>query len=58
MTRWFVWLKKNEQVPHFLLVLAENIEVAEMMGNDLAHRNKEKLIGVIVASEQFNPVEQ
>ena len=58
MTRWFAWFKGNGKVPHFRLVLAESLEVAEMMANDLANRDKLKLIGVIVASELFNSPEK
>jgi len=58
MTRWFAWFTEGDKLPSFKLLLAENIQVAEMMGNDLASRNKTKLIGIIVASEKFNPVEK
>ena len=57
MTRWFAWFKDKDKVPNFRLLIAENIEVAEMMGNDLASRDKIKLVGVISAPEQFNPRE-
>lgn len=58
MTRWFAWFKEDGKSPTFKLLLAENIQVAEMMGNELASRNKARLIGVIVASEEFNSVEK
>ena len=58
MTRWFTWFKEEGRAPYFKLVIAETIEVAEMMGNDLASRNKIKVIGVNVASDQFNLTEK
>ncbi len=57
MTRWFVWFQFKDLPPTFRVVIAEGLEVAEMMANDLAHRDKVRFIGAIVASEQFNPLE-
>ena len=57
MTRWFAWFKEEDKVPHFRLLIAESLEMAEMIANDLASRDKTKLVGVISASEQFNPRE-
>lgn len=55
MSRWFAWFLTGENsVPTFRVLIAERLEVAEMMANDLAYRNKVKLIGVIIASEEFN----
>jgi len=58
MTRWFAWFRFKDLHPSFRVVLAESLEVAEMLANDLATRNKVRLIGIIIASEQFNPVEK
>ena len=58
MTRWCIWFHTEDKVSFFKLVAADNLEVAEMMGNDLASRNKSKVIGIIVACEQFNVVEK
>ena len=57
MTRWFAWFKEEDKVPHFRLLIAESLEMAGMIANDLASRDKTKLVGVISASEQFNPRE-
>ena len=57
MTRWFAWFKREGKVPHFRLLIAESLEMAEMMANDLVSRDKIKLIGIITASEQFNTEE-
>jgi len=59
MTRWFAWFQATKDlVPVFRVLAAESLEVAEMMANDLASRDKVKVIGIIMASEQFNPVEK
>ena len=59
MTRWFAWFQASENsVAYFRVLIADNLNTAEMMATDLATRNKVILIGVIVASEQFNPVEK
>ena len=58
MTRWFAWFKGENKVPTFQLLIAETIEVAEMMANDIAARDKIKLIGVIMASKPFNLTEK
>ena len=57
MTRWCAWFKTEDKVPTFVLLIAESIDVAQMIANDLASRDKVKLIGIIRASEQFNQKE-
>ncbi len=57
MTRWFAWFQAGEGIePCFRVLLAKDINKAAMMANDLAYRDKVELIGVIVASEEFNPI--
>lgn len=58
MTRWTAWFEDEGGLPTFRVMIAANMETAEMMANDLASRNKIKVIGIIVASEQFNPKEK
>lgn len=56
MTKWFAWFQAAEGVqPVFRLLAAEGLDTAVMIASDLAKRDKVLLIGVIVASEQFNP---
>ena len=57
MTRWFAWFQADENsAPYFRVLIADNINTAEMMATDLATRDKVILTGIIIASEQFNPV--
>ena len=59
MTRWFAWFQVNDRTEaSFRVIIADNLNTAEMMATDLATRDKVILIGIIVASEQFNPVEK
>ena len=55
MTRWFAWFQGERDIAYFRLLIADSLEVAEMMANDLASRDKTKLIGIIVAPGQFDP---
>ena len=58
MTRWFAWFQAGEGIePVFRVLIADNINTAEMMATDLAIRDKVILIGIITASEQFNKEE-
>lgn len=58
MTRWFAWFQKGEGIEPFFRVLdAKDLHKAEMIAGDLAYRDKVELIGIIVASEQFNATE-
>ena len=49
MTRWYAWFKGGAVEPHFLLILAENIGVAELIANDHASRGKIRFVGLITA---------
>lgn len=54
MTKWFAWFRE-EMLATFILLTAIDLNAAVMIAEDLARRNKVTLIGVIIASEQFNP---
>ena len=57
MTRWFAWFQEGEGIePSFRVLSAKDLYKAEMVANDLAYRDKVELIGVITASEEFNPI--
>ncbi len=56
MTKWFAWFQAGEGVePSMRLMYAKYIDKAFDVANDLAYRDKVELIGVIIASEEFNP---
>lgn len=57
MTKWFAWFQAGEGIePTMRVMCAKDITKAEEIANDLAYRDKVELVGVIVASEQFNPI--
>jgi len=53
MTRWFAWFRFKDLHPSFRVVLAESLEVAEMLANDLATRNKVRLIESLEVAEML-----
>ena len=57
MTKWFAWFQFKDLEPICRVLAAKDLKVATMMAQDLADRDKVELLGVIVASEQFNPPE-
>lgn len=54
MTKWFAYFRDKDKSPHFKLVAARGLSVAEMMAEELAVRNKSECIGIIVAPLSFN----
>ena len=55
MTKWFAWFQTEQGIePTMRVMCARDITKAEEIANDLAYRDKVELVGVIVASEQFN----
>lgn len=58
MTKWFAWFQAAKTLPPvFKVIAARDLDTAIMIARELAGRDKVELIGVIVASEQFNPPE-
>ncbi|KKN33638.1 hypothetical protein LCGC14_0801760 [marine sediment metagenome] len=53
MTKWFAYFRDKSKLPHFKLITAKDLTVAEMMASELAVRNKSECIGVIVAPQLF-----
>lgn len=53
MTKWFAYFKDKGKSPHFKLVTSKDLPTAEMMAEELAVRNKNECIGVIIAPQTF-----
>ena len=49
MTKWFAYFKDKGKSVHFKLVAAKDISTAEIMAEELAVRNKNECVGVIIA---------
>ena len=59
MTKWFAWYQTEETLPPaFRVIAARDLDIAIMIARELAGRDKVELIGVIIASEQFNTPEK
>ncbi len=57
MSRWFAWFQVKEGAePFFKVLIADNLNTAEMMATDMAGRDKVILVGIIGASAQFSLV--
>lgn len=53
MTKWFAYFKEGKKLPHFKLISSRDISTGEMMAEELAVRNGNEFIGIIVAPQFF-----
>ena len=53
MTKWFGCFKDEGKSTHFKLIASRDLPTAEMMAEELAIRDKNECIGVIVAPRRF-----